>query len=99
MSQHLHKYQPIADIMPAMLKHEGVWEGVYTHLDPDGSVIDRHKSHVICEFPSSGGYAYIQHNHFMWEEGREERVQLPGILRDGKLWWDHGHISWLRLAN
>lgn len=27
----------ISDVMPAMVKHAGSWEGVYTHLDAAGS--------------------------------------------------------------
>lgn len=78
----------VADIMPAMLKHAGVWEGVYTHLDAKGDLIDRHRARVRCAFPDEGPYAYIQHNHFTWDDGRELRAELPGVLREGKLWWD-----------
>lgn len=88
MREPLNKQPSLTDIMPTMLKHEGVWEGVYSHLDPNGSLIDRHNSHIICEFPENGAYDYIQYNHFTWADGREKRVQLPGVLRDGKLWWD-----------
>ncbi len=35
-------------VMPAMLRHEGTWEGVYTTVDTDGNVTDRHRSRVIC---------------------------------------------------
>ena len=74
--------------MPAMLDHEGTWEGVYTHIDRNAEVIDKHKVQVICEFPTSGQYAYIQHNHFTWDDGREFKMDLPGVYRDGRLWWD-----------
>ena len=74
--------------MPAMLKHEGVWEGQYTHIDTDANVLDTHTARVTCEFPNSGLYVYIQHNHFFWEDGREHTATLPGIFKDGRLWWD-----------
>ena len=74
--------------IPAMLKHEGTWEGVYTHVNRNAEIIDKHKAKIICEFPSSGDYAYIQHNHFIWDDGREYKVQLPAIYRDKRLWWD-----------
>jgi len=74
--------------MPAMLDHEGVWEGVYTNINRDAEVIDKHKVQVTCEFPTSGKYVYIQHNHFMWDDGREFKMDLPGVYRDGRLWWD-----------
>ena len=74
--------------MPAMLKHEGIWEGEYIHIDPSGQEIDRHGTRVVCEFPKTGRYAYIQHNTFTWNDGRVLNVTLPGEFRDGKLWWD-----------
>jgi len=74
--------------MPAMLDHAGTWAGVYTHVDKDLNVLDKHKTRVHCEFPKTGKYAYIQHNHFTWEDGREHKAQLPGIYRAGRLWWD-----------
>lgn len=74
--------------MPAMLEHEGVWEGLYTHINRDAEIIDKHNVKVTCEFPNSGRYAYIQHNHFMWEDGRELKMELPGTYKGGRLWWD-----------
>jgi len=71
-----------------MLKHEGIWAGTYIHVDVDGKIIDKHQAHVTCEFPDSGPYVYIQHNVFTWEDGREQKYQLPGIIKDDKLWWD-----------
>ncbi|MEM9878844.1 MAG: hypothetical protein AAF862_06155 [Pseudomonadota bacterium] len=84
-----------ADIMPVMRKHEGIWTGVYTHVDGKGAVIDRHMTRIVCEFPNDGEYLYCQHNLFQWEDGREARNRLPGRYADDKLWWDtptfHGY--------
>ncbi|QMW21684.1 hypothetical protein [Sandaracinobacteroides saxicola] len=81
--------------MPAMLAHEGLWEGTYRHLDADGALIDQHAAQVRCEFPDAGDHAYIQHNRFTHPDGRVTVSTLPGTLRDGRLWWDlpafHGH--------
>lgn len=88
MTENLQKNQSVGDIMPVMRKHEGVWEGIYTHIDEDGSLVDRHRARVACIFPETGPYAYIQQNLFTWDDGREYRAELPGVLRDGKLWWD-----------
>ncbi len=74
--------------MPSMLRHEGIWEGVYTHVDEKATIIDQHRARVVCEFPTDGPFVYIQHNHFIWGDGREHKVQLPGVFRDGRLWWD-----------
>jgi hypothetical protein len=78
----------IRDQMPLMLAHEGTWKGTYRHLSLSGELEDMHEATVRCEFPPEGKHAYIQHNHFIWADGREQKATLPGVLRDGKLWWD-----------
>jgi hypothetical protein len=78
----------IAATMPSMLRHAGLWQGTYRHLDAQGQLVDQHQASVRCVFPADGPFAYIQHNHFTWADGREVRAELPGVLRDGRLWWD-----------
>lgn len=80
--------QTLARIMPTMLRHEGLWRGVYRHIDPEGGLLDEHRTEVRCEFPDAGPYAYVQHNHFQWADGRALQVTLPGVLRGDRLWWD-----------
>lgn len=78
----------LAAAMPTLARHRGLWRGTYRHLDAAGALIDRHDAEVRCEFPADGPYAYIQSNRFTWADGREHRATLPGVLRDGRLWWD-----------
>ncbi|MEM7728975.1 MAG: hypothetical protein AAF311_06825 [Pseudomonadota bacterium] len=51
-------------------------------------MIESHDSRVTCEFPSEGPFAYIQHNRFIYDDGRVETARLDGTFRDGRLWWD-----------
>jgi hypothetical protein len=78
----------LARAMPSLAAHAGEWRGVYRHLDAEGVLLDLHAAHVRCVFPREGPYAYIQYNHFTWADGREHRAELPGVFRDGRLWWD-----------
>ncbi len=39
--------------MPVLARHEGEWKGEYVLHAPDGSVLDRHDSHLICTFPDA----------------------------------------------
>lgn len=71
-----------------MRLHEGLWEGRYTHIDCELNVLDAHNARIRCEFPNSGPYVYIQHNHFIWDDGHEFKMKLPGTYKDGRLWWD-----------
>jgi hypothetical protein len=80
----------MASLFPAMLRHEGLWAGTYTHLDITGSLIDRHGSEVHCLFPQDGPHPYVQKNRFFWEDGREEKATLEAWLaEDGRLRWDN----------
>lgn len=92
----------LAREMPALFAHEGIWDGTYRHVDADGTLIDQHRMRTRCEFPASGEYAYVQHNHLIWPDGREQRLSFGGVFRDGKLWWDtdrfHG-AGWETLDN
>lgn len=76
--------------MPLLARHEGVWEGVYTHVDTDNNVIDRHKSRLQCTFPSESEYYQI--NTYTWDDGRTEEIHFPSTYRDGKIWWDNERI-------
>ncbi|MEO9469822.1 hypothetical protein [Parasphingorhabdus sp.] len=87
------KTQLLAGIMPGMLKHEGKWEGVYRHIDTENREVDRHQALVECIFPAEGPFAYIQKNIFTWDDGREYRSTLNGVLREGKLWWDNENFN------
>ncbi len=82
-----------AAAMPNMIRHDGEWEGVYRHVDRDGSLIDQHHMWTWCEFPSDGPYAYIQHNKLTWEDGRTATYEFGGVYRDGQLFWDTDRFS------
>lgn len=79
--------------MPVMLKHEGIWQGVYRHLDVNGDLIDQHDSKVICEFPESGDSAYTQHNYFSWADGSSSQVSFHGRQQGDKILWDTDTFS------
>ena len=77
-----------AEAMPNMLRHAGVWEGIYRHIERDGTLIDMHHMRTLCEFPADGPYAYIQSNWLRWDDGRTAERSFPGVYRDGLLYWD-----------
>lgn len=69
---------------PAMRAHEGVWTGVYTHLDAGGRQVDRHSARVVCEFPAGaearGEPFYVQHITFTWPDGRVREDRFDGRI-------------------
>lgn len=78
----------LAAAMPAMLLHEGWWEGWYRHLDADGTLLDAHRVRTHCEFPDAGPWHYVQHSFLAWEDGREARYEFGGRLEGDRLVWD-----------
>lgn len=78
--------------MPLLARHEGVWEGVYIHVDKDNNEIDRHKSRLQCLMPEGGEHPYYQINTYTWDDGRTEEIHFPAVYRDGKIWWDNERI-------
>lgn len=83
----------IREEMPVLVRHEGDWVGTYTVVDIEGNIIDKHKSHLTCQFPEIGDYAYYQINRYEWDDGKREEHQFPGTYRDNKLWFDTERIE------
>lgn len=70
---------PIREGMPLLARHEGEWEGTYTHVDAEGTVVDRHACHITCRFPDDGSHDYLQTNRYTWDGGRVEEYSFPGV--------------------
>ncbi len=79
---------PLRTAMPAMIAHEGEWDGVYRHIAADGAVLDEHRTWTRCAFPDDGDDHYIQHNRLSWSDGRTAEYRFAGTYRDGLLRWD-----------
>jgi len=81
--------------IPAMLLHEGTWEGTYRFVDLEGNVTDQYSSHIQCVFPDDGPWVYVQKNHYAWPDGRVFETEFGGELRGNRIWWDtdrfHGY--------
>jgi hypothetical protein len=78
----------LAAAMPAMLLHEGHWDGWYRHYDATGALIDAHRVKTWCEFPDTGPWHYIQHNDLAWDDGRAANYEFGGRLEGNRLVWD-----------
>jgi hypothetical protein len=78
--------------MPALTRHEGIWEGTYRVVDALGQPLDTHRSRIEVRFPQEGPHDYLQHNHFIWDDGRELKAEHPAVCRAGVLYWDSEHI-------
>ncbi len=79
--------------MPYLAKHEGVWDGWYRHFDPNGKMIDEHRSRLVCRFPDDGPVPYHQTNYYSWANGKTEIRDFPAEFRDGRLQFDNELIT------
>lgn len=83
----------LAAVMPAMLLHEGHWDGWYRHYEANGLLADEHRVKTWCEFPDAGAWHYIQHNELVWEDGRNASYEFGGRLVDDRLVWNTDRFS------
>ena len=83
----------LAAAMPAMIAHEGWWDGWYRHFDCDGKLLDAHKVKTHCEFPDEGEWYYVQHNWLSWEDGREALYEFGGKLEGERMVWRTDRFS------
>jgi hypothetical protein len=67
--------------MPLLARHEGRWAGTYTHLDPAGTLLDQHGSHLTCTIVDERTYHQV--NRYTWDDGRTEEVAFPGAYLGG----------------
>ncbi len=73
--------------MPAMLRHEGWWDGWYRDVDPAGRLIDERRVATQCAFPADGEFHYFQHNRLRWADGREAEYSFGGRLEGERIAW------------
>lgn len=85
----------LARALPAMLLHEGEWEGWYRQIDNDGKLLDQFQVYTWCEFPDQGHWHYRQRNALTWEDGRTGEYSFDALLRDDGLWMDGGDYTGL----
>ncbi len=78
----------IREGMPVLTRNEGDWVGTYTLVDLEGNILDKHNSHLTCQFPTDADYPYYQTNRYTWSNGKREEYQFPGIYQDKKLLFD-----------
>jgi len=83
----------IREGMPVLVRHEGDWVGTYTVVDTEGKILDKHESHLTCQFPEDGPYPYYQINRYKWSDGKQEEHEFPGIYQDKKLLFDTDRIQ------
>lgn len=83
----------IREEMPLLVRHEGVWDGVYTYYNAAGEKVDEHKSRLLCRVKDDSDTPYHQTNWYTWDDGRTDIRDFPASYRDKRVWWDNELIK------
>ncbi|TDC98267.1 DUF3598 family protein [Actinomadura sp. 7K507] len=78
--------------MPINSKHLGEWRGEYIHVDAEGTIIDRHASHLRCWVPEDGSYDIRQVNTYTWADGTVQSLEFGGRMRGDVCHFDNERI-------
>jgi hypothetical protein len=85
----------ITKTMPLVADQAGVWDGEYVHLDANHTIIDRHKSRLVCRLheddPSAAKLA--QSNIYTWADGTQEIRYFETLFKDDRLWVENDLIK------
>lgn len=76
-------------------RHQGVWEGRYTHVvPPDWRVVATQDYRIEVETFDEGPVAYRQTSRYRHPDGRAETLRYEGALRaaDDRIVFDDGRI-------
>jgi hypothetical protein len=77
--------------LPAVARHEGVWEGRFVEVTPDLTVEDEFETRVEIDL-ATDDHDYYQTNHYRWPDGTESTHELPGTYEDGQIVFDTGYV-------
>jgi hypothetical protein len=83
----------IREEMPLLVRHEGVWDGVYTYYNAAGEKVDEHKSRLLCRVKDDSDTPYHQTNWYTWDDGRTDIRDFPAAYHDKRVWWDNDLIK------
>jgi len=81
--------------LPLLSRHAGVWRGVYTHMAPDRTILDRHDFRILVELPGEPACAYRQSSSYWWEDGRKQSLVFEAQYdaEADQVHWDNGRIA------
>ena len=79
--------------MPALARHEGIWDGTYRYYDPDGNKTDEHRSRLVCRITGDDAAPYHQTNHYSWADGKTEVRDFPTRYQFGRIIFDHQDLT------
>jgi hypothetical protein len=85
----------MATRFPVLARGAGHWTGVYTHLAPDGTLLDTHNVDTVSSFPDDGSADFRLEIRNSWEDGRTTGITLLADYRNDRLEWRDRLVGWM----
>ncbi|HAE93771.1 MULTISPECIES: hypothetical protein [Hyphomonas] len=84
-----------AQHFPLLARGCGSWTGTYTHITPEGDVLDRHQVDTHSSFPLEADADFVLDIRNTWSDGRETRITLKADHRNNRLEWQDRLDGWM----
>ena len=77
----------IATVLPVLARHEGVWDGWFRRVGPNGDKLEEFETRVIVRYLDEGRWPNIYHqtNAYTLPDGTSQRIETHGSFSEGKL--------------
>ena len=77
----------IASVLPVLARHEGVWDGWFRRIDPNGDKLEEFPTRVIVRYLGDDLWPNIYHqtNAYTLPNGSSQQIETRGSVCDGKL--------------
>jgi hypothetical protein len=85
----------IASILPVLARHEGVWDGWFRRIDPNGNKLEEFQTRVIVRYLSDDHWPNIYHqtNAYTLPNGVSQQIDTNGSVQDGRLVFASTRVS------
>jgi hypothetical protein len=79
--------------LPITFDQQGVWDGEYVHLDRDHTIVDRHRSRIICRIDDDEERPVMrQTNIYTWADGTREIRYFEATCEGDRVVYDNDLI-------
>ena len=88
-----------ADLPPALMGQQGVWQGTFRRYDATGACCDTFASTIVVRIEARDAQLlYHQSNHYRWPDGSQQSFDSDGEIRYGQVWFRNGRFEGWAMA-
>jgi hypothetical protein len=81
--------------LPVLARQEGVWEGMFRRLDPNGTKTAEFKTRIVTRLYGDERMPKIYHqtNTYFLPDGKVQVIETPGEFRGGRLLFENDRVK------